>query len=158
MPCLPCPTAFVGQCEDELALVLALVSFLGQCPVLAAGRRVRAQGPLGHCCCRPSPDLLRVRQEVAAAAAAVRSPSGLEVHLPTSTGQRRKQGLAQHREGSAPAGTPSFSERYWVSISEAPVFTVLVAGVETRHLGQQPAPSYLSATVTLIPAAWPCGD
>ncbi|XP_014399274.1 PREDICTED: sterile alpha motif domain-containing protein 11 [Myotis brandtii] len=57
----------------------------------------------------PSHDLLRVRQEVAAAA--VRSPSGLEVHLPTSTGPRRKQGLAQHREGSAPAGTPSFSER-----------------------------------------------
>ncbi|XP_036292327.1 sterile alpha motif domain-containing protein 11 isoform X1 [Pipistrellus kuhlii] len=57
----------------------------------------------------PSHDLLRVRQEVAAAA--VRSPSGLEVHLPTPTGQRRKQGLAQHREGRAPAGTPSFSER-----------------------------------------------
>nr|XP_012420314.1 PREDICTED: sterile alpha motif domain-containing protein 11 isoform X2 [Odobenus rosmarus divergens] len=55
-------------------------------------------------------DLLRVRQEVAAAA--VRSPSGLEVHLPSSTaGQRRKQGLAQHREGTMPAGTPSFSER-----------------------------------------------
>ncbi|XP_070259914.1 sterile alpha motif domain-containing protein 11 isoform X5 [Myotis yumanensis] len=58
----------------------------------------------------PSHDLLRVRQEVAATAA-VRSPSSLEVHLPTSTGPRRKQGLAQHREGSAPAGTPSFSER-----------------------------------------------
>ncbi|XP_073759677.1 sterile alpha motif domain-containing protein 11 isoform X2 [Callorhinus ursinus] len=58
----------------------------------------------------PSHDLLRVRQEVAAAA--VRSPSGLEVHLPSSTaGQRRKQGLAQHREGTMPAGTPSFSER-----------------------------------------------
>ncbi|XP_036137324.1 sterile alpha motif domain-containing protein 11 isoform X1 [Molossus molossus] len=58
----------------------------------------------------PSHDLLRVRQEVAAAA--VRSPSGLEVHLPSSTaGQRRKQGLAQHREGTAPAGAPSFSER-----------------------------------------------
>nr|XP_035966072.1 sterile alpha motif domain-containing protein 11 isoform X2 [Halichoerus grypus] len=58
----------------------------------------------------PSHDLLRVRQEVAAAA--VRSPSGLEVHLPSSTaGQRRKQGLAQHREGTVPAGTPSFSER-----------------------------------------------
>lgn len=57
-------------------------------------------------------DLLRVRQEVAAAA--VRSPSGLEVHLPSSTaGQRRKQGLAQHREGTTPAGAPSFSERYW---------------------------------------------
>ncbi|XP_026911094.2 sterile alpha motif domain-containing protein 11 isoform X2 [Acinonyx jubatus] len=58
----------------------------------------------------PSHDLLRVRQEVAAAS--VRSPSGLEVHLPSSTaGQRRKQGLAQHREGTMPAGTPSFSER-----------------------------------------------
>ncbi|XP_048077747.1 sterile alpha motif domain-containing protein 11 isoform X2 [Ursus arctos] len=58
----------------------------------------------------PSHDLLRVRQEVAAAAA--RSPGGLEVHLPSSTaGQRRKQGLAQHREGTVPAGTPSFSER-----------------------------------------------
>ncbi|XP_022370588.1 sterile alpha motif domain-containing protein 11 [Enhydra lutris kenyoni] len=58
----------------------------------------------------PSHDLLRVRQEVAAAA--VRSPSGLEVHLPSSTaGQRRKQGLAQHREGTVPAGPPSFSER-----------------------------------------------
>ncbi|XP_044890813.1 sterile alpha motif domain-containing protein 11 isoform X4 [Felis catus] len=58
----------------------------------------------------PSHDLLRVRQEVAAAS--VRSPSGLEVHLPSSTaGQRRKQGLAQHREGTVPAGTPSFSER-----------------------------------------------
>nr|XP_060480807.1 sterile alpha motif domain-containing protein 11 isoform X4 [Panthera onca] len=58
----------------------------------------------------PSHDLLRVRQEVAAAS--VRSPGGLEVHLPSSTaGQRRKQGLAQHREGTVPAGTPSFSER-----------------------------------------------
>uniref|UniRef100_A0A452GB63 Sterile alpha motif domain containing 11 n=1 Tax=Capra hircus TaxID=9925 RepID=A0A452GB63_CAPHI len=55
-------------------------------------------------------DLLRVRQEVAAAAA--RSPSGLEVHLPSSTaGQRRKQSLAQHRDGTGPAGAPSFSER-----------------------------------------------
>ncbi|XP_037002750.2 sterile alpha motif domain-containing protein 11 isoform X4 [Artibeus jamaicensis] len=51
----------------------------------------------------PSHDLLRVRQEVAAAAA--RSPGGLEAHLPSSTpGQRRKQ-------GPAPAGAPSFSER-----------------------------------------------
>uniref|UniRef100_A0A671EKD3 Sterile alpha motif domain containing 11 n=1 Tax=Rhinolophus ferrumequinum TaxID=59479 RepID=A0A671EKD3_RHIFE len=57
-------------------------------------------------------DFLRVRQEVAAAAAAVRSPGSLEVHLPSSTaGQRRKQGLAQLREGTAPAGTPSFSDR-----------------------------------------------
>uniref|UniRef100_A0A8C6DEC0 Sterile alpha motif domain containing 11 n=1 Tax=Moschus moschiferus TaxID=68415 RepID=A0A8C6DEC0_MOSMO len=55
-------------------------------------------------------DLLRVRQEVAAAAA--RSPSGLEVHLPSSTaGQRRKQSLAQHRDSTGPAGAPSFSER-----------------------------------------------
>lgn len=79
----------------------------------------------------PPPDLLRVRQEVAAAA--VRSPSGLEVHLPSSTaGQRRKQGLAQHREGTAPAGAPSFSERYWgACISEAPMFTVLVPGVQS---------------------------
>ncbi|XP_053776126.1 sterile alpha motif domain-containing protein 11 isoform X4 [Desmodus rotundus] len=51
----------------------------------------------------PSHNLLRVRQEVAAAAA--RSPSGLEAHLPSSTpGQRRKQ-------GPAPAGAASFSER-----------------------------------------------
>ncbi|KAM9706332.1 sterile alpha motif domain-containing protein 11 isoform 2-T2 [Dama dama] len=58
----------------------------------------------------PSHDLLRVRQEVAAAAA--RSPSGLEVHLPSSTaGQRRKQSLAQHRDSTGPAGAPSFSER-----------------------------------------------
>uniref|UniRef100_A0A452T6Q6 Sterile alpha motif domain containing 11 n=1 Tax=Ursus maritimus TaxID=29073 RepID=A0A452T6Q6_URSMA len=71
----------------------------------------------------PSHDLLRVRQEVAAAAA--RSPGGLEVHLPSSTaGQRRKQGLAQHREGTVPAGTPSFSERYWgAHIRKAPIFS-----------------------------------
>ncbi|XP_023048577.1 sterile alpha motif domain-containing protein 11 isoform X5 [Piliocolobus tephrosceles] len=55
-------------------------------------------------------DLLRVRQEVAASA--LRGPSGLEAHLPSSTaGPRRKQGLAQHREGAAPAVAPSFSER-----------------------------------------------
>ncbi|XP_016000030.1 sterile alpha motif domain-containing protein 11 isoform X3 [Rousettus aegyptiacus] len=58
----------------------------------------------------PSHDLLRVRQE--AAAAAVRSPGGLDVHLaPATAGQRRKQGLAQHREGTTLAGAPSFSER-----------------------------------------------
>ncbi|XP_006871813.1 PREDICTED: sterile alpha motif domain-containing protein 11 [Chrysochloris asiatica] len=58
----------------------------------------------------PSHDLLRVRQEVAAAA--VRSPSGLEVHLPSSTaGQRRKQGLVQHRESITSTITPSFPER-----------------------------------------------
>lgn len=61
----------------------------------------------------PAPtDFLRVRQEVAAAA--LRSPSGLDVHLPSSAaGQRRKQGLAQHREGPTPTATASFSERYW---------------------------------------------
>nr|XP_045238400.1 sterile alpha motif domain-containing protein 11 isoform X4 [Macaca fascicularis] len=58
----------------------------------------------------PSHDLLRVRQEVAASA--LRGPSGLEAHLPSSAaGQRRKQGLAQHREGAAPAVATSFSER-----------------------------------------------
>uniref|UniRef100_A0A8D2JZC0 Sterile alpha motif domain containing 11 n=1 Tax=Theropithecus gelada TaxID=9565 RepID=A0A8D2JZC0_THEGE len=58
----------------------------------------------------PSHDLLRVRQEVAASA--LRGPSGLEAHLPSpAAGQRRKQGLAQHREGAAPAVAPSFSER-----------------------------------------------
>ncbi|XP_016077389.1 PREDICTED: sterile alpha motif domain-containing protein 11 [Miniopterus natalensis] len=86
---------------------------LGQCSMLATVGGVRAQGEPGlwvTAVAPPSPDLLRVRQEVAAAA--VRSPSGLEVHLPSSTaGQRRKQGLAQHREGTAPAGAPSFSER-----------------------------------------------
>ncbi|XP_075405608.1 sterile alpha motif domain-containing protein 11 isoform X2 [Tenrec ecaudatus] len=58
----------------------------------------------------PSHDLLRVRQEVAATA--VRNPNSLEVHLPSSTtGPRRKQGLAQHREGIAPTVTPAFPER-----------------------------------------------
>uniref|UniRef100_A0A8C6AXB7 Sterile alpha motif domain containing 11 n=1 Tax=Monodon monoceros TaxID=40151 RepID=A0A8C6AXB7_MONMO len=70
----------------------------GDCP---SEKKARSKSPQ---------DLLRVQQEVAAAAA--RSPSGLEVHLPSSTaGQRRKQGLAQHRDITAPAGAPSFSER-----------------------------------------------
>ncbi|XP_053256798.1 sterile alpha motif domain-containing protein 11 isoform X3 [Podarcis raffonei] len=45
-------------------------------------------------------DLLRARQEVAAAAA-VRNPSTMEAHLPSasnSSSQRRKQGLPQHRD------------------------------------------------------------
>ncbi|XP_040843668.1 sterile alpha motif domain-containing protein 11 isoform X2 [Ochotona curzoniae] len=65
----------------------------------------------GHCCSPlPPSDLLRVRQEVAAAA--LRTPSGLDVHLPSSpAGQRRKQGLAAHREGTAPAAALSFSDR-----------------------------------------------
>ncbi|XP_029395315.1 sterile alpha motif domain-containing protein 11 isoform X3 [Mus pahari] len=58
----------------------------------------------------PSHDLLRVRQEVATAT--LRGPSGLEVHLPSSTADhRRKQGLVQHQEGTVPAATTSFSER-----------------------------------------------
>ncbi|XP_048339074.1 sterile alpha motif domain-containing protein 11-like, partial [Sphaerodactylus townsendi] len=51
-------------------------------------------------------DLLRARQEVAAAAA--RNPSSMEAHLPSasnSSSQRRKQGLPQHRDSH-------FSERY----------------------------------------------
>ncbi|XP_053136784.1 sterile alpha motif domain-containing protein 11 isoform X2 [Hemicordylus capensis] len=51
-------------------------------------------------------DLLRARQEVAAAAAA-RNPSTMEAHLPSagnSSSQRRKQGLPQHRDSH-------FSER-----------------------------------------------
>ncbi|XP_042557963.1 sterile alpha motif domain-containing protein 11 isoform X1 [Dipodomys spectabilis] len=57
----------------------------------------------------PSHDLLRVRQEVAAAA--LRNPSTLEVHLPPSLGQRRKQVLSQPREGAPASAAPSFSER-----------------------------------------------
>ncbi|EPY87991.1 sterile alpha motif domain-containing protein 11 [Camelus ferus] len=79
-----------------------LVSALSEASTFEDPQRLYHLGLPGH-------DLLRVRQEVAAAA--VRSPSGLEVHLPSTTaGQRRKQGLTQHREGTAPAGTPSFSE------------------------------------------------
>ncbi|XP_065751065.1 sterile alpha motif domain-containing protein 11 isoform X2 [Phocoena phocoena] len=80
-----------------------LVSALSEAGTFEDPQRLYHLGLPGH-------DLLRVRQEVAAAAA--RSPSGLEVHLPSSTaGQRRKQGLAQHRDVTAPAGAPSFSER-----------------------------------------------
>eukprot|EP00070_Physeter_catodon_P036931 XP_028343825.1 sterile alpha motif domain-containing protein 11 isoform X1 [Physeter catodon] len=80
-----------------------LVSALSEAATFEDPQRLYHLGLPGH-------DLLRVRQEVAAAAA--RSPSGLEVHLPSSTaGQRRKQGLAEHRDGTAPAGAPSFSER-----------------------------------------------
>nr|XP_034358000.1 sterile alpha motif domain-containing protein 11 isoform X4 [Arvicanthis niloticus] len=58
----------------------------------------------------PSHDLLRVQQEVATAT--LRGPSSLEAHLPSTTaGHRRKQGLVQHREGTVPAATTSFSER-----------------------------------------------
>uniref|UniRef100_A0A8C6AU77 Sterile alpha motif domain containing 11 n=1 Tax=Monodon monoceros TaxID=40151 RepID=A0A8C6AU77_MONMO len=80
-----------------------LVSALSEAGTFEDPQRLYHLGLPGH-------DLLRVQQEVAAAAA--RSPSGLEVHLPSSTaGQRRKQGLAQHRDITAPAGAPSFSER-----------------------------------------------
>lgn len=63
----------------------------------------------------------------------MRSPGGLDVHLPSATaGQRRKQGLAQHREGTTLAGAPSFSERYWgACICKAPLFPVLVFGVHS---------------------------
>lgn len=52
-------------------------------------------------------DLLRARQEVAAAAAA-RNPGAMEAHIPSgsnSSSQRRKQGLPQHRD-------THFPERY----------------------------------------------
>lgn len=51
-----------------------------------------------------SPDLLRARQEVAAAAAA-RTPGAMEAHIPSasnSSSQRRKQGLPQHRDSHFP--------------------------------------------------------
>ncbi|XP_055984263.1 sterile alpha motif domain-containing protein 11 isoform X2 [Sorex fumeus] len=57
----------------------------------------------------PSHDLLRVRQEAAATAA--RSPGGLDVHLPSAGGQRRKPGLGPLRESGAPALGPAFPER-----------------------------------------------
>ncbi|NWZ43888.1 SAM11 protein, partial [Brachypodius atriceps] len=50
-----------------------------------------------------SPDLLRARQEVAAAAA--RTPGAMEAHIPSasnSSSQRRKQGLPQHRDSHFP--------------------------------------------------------
>uniref|UniRef100_A0A672UX32 Sterile alpha motif domain containing 11 n=1 Tax=Strigops habroptila TaxID=2489341 RepID=A0A672UX32_STRHB len=49
-----------------------------------------------------SPDLLRARQEVAAAA---RNPGAMEAHIPSasnSSSQRRKQGLPQHRDTHFP--------------------------------------------------------
>ncbi|NWY20028.1 SAM11 protein, partial [Aphelocoma coerulescens] len=49
-------------------------------------------------------DLLRARQEVAAAAAA-RTPGAMEAHIPSasnSSSQRRKQGLPQHRDSHFP--------------------------------------------------------
>ncbi|XP_026964126.1 sterile alpha motif domain-containing protein 11 [Sagmatias obliquidens] len=115
--CRPCPMAFcssfcpgdepagsVGECAPGLRV-------LGQCTTGCGGHEgLVGAGLWVTAAAAPSSDLLRVRQEVAAAAA--RSPSGLEVHLPSSTaGQRRKQGLAQHRDVTAPAGAPSFSER-----------------------------------------------
>uniref|UniRef100_A0A3P8U096 Sterile alpha motif domain containing 11 n=1 Tax=Amphiprion percula TaxID=161767 RepID=A0A3P8U096_AMPPE len=53
----------------------------------------------------PGHDMLRARQE--ALAAAVRSPAALEAHLPSagsssSSSQRRKQGLPQHRDAHYP--------------------------------------------------------
>ncbi|KAL4683380.1 hypothetical protein H8959_021074 [Pygathrix nigripes] len=81
----------------------------------------------------PNHDLLRVRQEVAASA--LRGPGGLEAHLPSSTaGQRRKQGLAQHREGAAPAVAPSFSER------ELPQPPPLLSPQNAPHIASGPPP------------------
>ncbi|XP_028850641.1 sterile alpha motif domain-containing protein 11 isoform X2 [Denticeps clupeoides] len=57
--------------------------------------RTRDEQPV---CWRQLADLLRVRQE---ALAAVRSPGAMEAHLPSagsSSSQRRKQGLPQHRD------------------------------------------------------------
>lgn len=117
----------VPGCEAVPSWAPGLV--LGQRPVLTrVGSRAPGEAGLwvttvAH---NPLPDFLRVRQEVAAAAAAaVRSPSGLEVHLPSSTaGQRRKQGLAQLREGTAPAGAPSFSDRYWAPVFLRPPYSL----------------------------------
>ncbi|XP_030077901.1 sterile alpha motif domain-containing protein 11 isoform X3 [Microcaecilia unicolor] len=53
-------------------------------------------------------DVLRARQEAAAAVVAVRNPGAMEAHIPpssNSSSQRRKQGLPQHRDSS------HFSER-----------------------------------------------
>ncbi|TRY96619.1 hypothetical protein DNTS_024248, partial [Danionella cerebrum] len=50
----------------------------------------------------PSHELLHMRQE---AMAAIRNPTGLEAHVPTassSSSQRRKQGLPQHRDAHFP--------------------------------------------------------
>ncbi|NXD28568.1 SAM11 protein, partial [Spelaeornis formosus] len=50
-----------------------------------------------------SPELLRARQEAAAAAA--RTPGAMEAHIPSassSSSQRRKQGLPQHRDSHFP--------------------------------------------------------
>ncbi|KAM5248765.1 sterile alpha motif domain-containing protein 11 [Ctenodactylus gundi] len=91
----------------------------------------------------PSHDLLRVRQEVAAAA--LRSPSSLEIHLPSSTpGQRRKQGLAAPREGTAPAGPP-FPER---ELSQPPP---LLSPQNAPHvaLGPHLRPPFLGVPSTL---------
>lgn len=87
----------------------------------------------------------------------MRSPSGLEVHLPSPTaGQRRKQGLAQHREGTVPAGTPSFSERYWgAHIREAPIFCLLVSWTQNGQAFQKPRTWFLQVTSTACPSL-PC--
>ncbi|XP_037684699.1 sterile alpha motif domain-containing protein 11 isoform X2 [Choloepus didactylus] len=92
----------------------------------------------------PSHDLQRVRQEVAATA--VRSPCSLEVHLPSATaGQRRKQGLAQHREGAAPAAALSFPDR------ELPHPPPLLSPQNAPHiaLGPHPRPPFLGVPSAL---------
>ncbi|XP_016044885.2 sterile alpha motif domain-containing protein 11 isoform X2 [Erinaceus europaeus] len=90
----------------------------------------------------PTHDLLRVRQEVAAAAA-VRSPGGLEAQLPSSV-TRRKQGLAQPRESCAPA----FAER---ELSQPPS---LLSPQNAPHiaLGPQLRPPFLGVPSSLCQA------
>lgn len=92
----------------------------------------------------PTHDILRVRQEVAAAAA-VRNPSGLEAQLPSSVAsQRRKQGLAQPRESCAPA----FAER---ELSQPPP---LLSPQNAPHiaLGPQLRPPFLGVPSALCQA------
>ncbi|XP_051844837.1 sterile alpha motif domain-containing protein 11 isoform X2 [Antechinus flavipes] len=104
-------------------------------------------------------DLLRLRQEVAAAAA-VRSPGALEPHLPSSSsssagagvgggagggaGQRRKQGLPPHRETAV---TGHFSDRDLAHPS-------LLSPQNAPHiaLGPHLRPPFLGVPSALCPA------
>lgn len=161
--CPPCPAAHLsvpGTNQPggrEALLTGSWASWSpGQCPMLSRVAIVTAQGEPGLGVTAvahnapPPPDLLRVRQEVAAAAA-VRSPSGLEVHLPSSTAsQRRKQGLAQLREGTAPAGAPSFSERYWgACIAEPPCSCACFWGTQLGWADGSPGSQLKSTAHTL---------
>lgn len=161
--CLPCPVSSahlsVLSTSQQSGEDVPTSSWAPRCPWTAScaqqGGGSESPGQPGlwvtHCCCpQLPPDLLRVRQE--AAAAAVRSPGGLDVHLaPATAGQRRKQGLAQHREGTTLAGAPSFSERYWgAGICKGPCFLCLFLGYKAGlsrlcKSGPQPAPLHLAS-------------